>query len=155
MATSGFPVEWILVLLLVWLGFTLVVTLLREFRKHGARSFRAQRAAELLEYGEPAMADVMAFSDTGQRRSANGTIWAIAKLELHVKPADAADPFDVEQTTSIAVAELPDYAPGKTIAVRFDPVSRELAVERRAGSAAYFGADVSRPHAAAKKTVGA
>lgn len=155
MATSGFSVWWILVPVLAWTVFTLGVTLLREYRRHQVQSSRAQRAAELLDRGEPAMAEVTAFADTGQRRSASGTVWAVARLGLRVRPAGAAEPFDVEQTTSIALADLPDHAPGKTIAVRFDPQSRELAVERRAGSPAYFGADASRPRAAANETVDA
>ncbi|MDQ0589860.1 hypothetical protein [Variovorax paradoxus] len=155
MATSSFSVWWILVPVLAWTAFTLGVTLLREYRRHQLQSSRAQRAAELLERGEPAVAEVIALADTGQRRSASGTVWAVARLELRVRPAGAAEPFDVEQTTSIAVADLPGHAPGKTIAVRFDPASRELAVERRAGSPAYYGADVSRPRAAASETAGA
>jgi hypothetical protein len=130
MSAAGFSMWWILVPVLAWLVFTLCVTLWRERRKHAARRAHAQRTADILAHGMPATAQVMTLSDSGQRRSDQGGTWAIAKLHLRVQAPEAAEAFDVNQTTPIPLAELPDYAAGKTLAVRFDPASREVAVER-------------------------
>jgi hypothetical protein len=152
MSAAGFSIWWVLVPVLAWLVVTLGVTLLRERRKHRAQWARAQKATDILAHGTPATAQVMAFSDTGERRSGMGATWAVATLHLRVQATEVAEAFEVDQTTSIDLAELPDYAAGKTIAVRFDPASRDVAVERSTRSAAYYGADSSRPHAAAKAT---
>jgi hypothetical protein len=144
MLNVSFPIWWVLAPLLAWLGFTLCVTLVRERRKHTERLLRTQRALDILSRGTPAMAQVIALSDTGQRRSGEGATWAIAKLHLRVRVAETGETFEVDQTTAIPLAELPGHAAGKTIAVRFDPASREVAVERSGTSAVHYGADSSR-----------
>jgi hypothetical protein len=130
MSAAGFSMGWVLVPVLAWLVFTLCVTLWREHRKHRARLAREQRADHIRAHGMPATAQVMALSDSGQRRSGKGGTWAVAKLHLRVQATEAVETFEVNQTTPIPLAELPDYAAGKTLAVRFDPASREVAVER-------------------------
>ncbi|WP_027729840.1 hypothetical protein ABL850_18950 [Variovorax paradoxus] len=144
MPNVSFSIWWVLAPLLAWLGFTLCVTLLRERRKHAESLSRTRRALRILAHGTPAMAQVIAFSDTGQRRSGEGTTWAIAQLRLRVQAAETGETFEVDQTTAIPLAELPGHAAGRTIAVRFDPASREVAVERSGTSAAHYGADSSR-----------
>ena len=80
-------------------------------------------------YSMASRSSLMRLVDSGQRRSDEAGTWAIAKLHLRVQPPEVAEAFDVNQTTPIPLAELPDYAAGKTLAVRFDPASREVAVE--------------------------
>ncbi|MDH6168399.1 hypothetical protein M2282_003552 [Variovorax boronicumulans] len=131
-SNAGFSIWWVLVPLLVWLGCTLGVTLVRERHKHTERVARVQADANILAHGTPAMAEVIASSDTGQRRSGEGGSWGVLKLHLRVRTSATAEAFDVQQTASIPVAELPDHAAGKTIAVRFDAASRTVAIERSA-----------------------
>jgi hypothetical protein len=144
MPDVSFTIWWVLAPLLAWLAFTLCVTLVRERRRHAARLARTRRAAGVLANGVPAMALVISLCDTGQRRSGEGTTWAIAKLHLHVQATAGSEAFDVDQTTAIALPDLPDHAAGKTVAVRFDPVSREVVLERRGNSPAHHGDDLTR-----------
>lgn len=145
MPDVSFSIWWMLAPLLAWLAFTLCVTLVRERRRHSARLARTRRAVGILANGTPAMAQVISLHDTGQRLSGEGITWAIAKLHLRVQATAGNEAFDVDQTTAIALPDLPDHAAGKTIAVRFDPASREVVLERRGNSPVHHGADSSRP----------
>jgi len=144
MPDVSFTIWWVLAPLLAWLVFTLCVTLVRERRRRAVRLVRMRRAADMLANGTPAMALVMSLFDTGQRRSGEGTTWAIAKLHLRVHAVAGSQAFDVDQTTAIAMPELAEHAAGKTLAVRFDPVSREVVLERRSTAPAYHGDDLTR-----------
>jgi len=103
MPNVSFSIWWVLAPLLAWLAFTLCVTLVRERRKHAARRARTRRAADILANGTPAMALVISLSDTGQRRSGEGTTWAIAKLHLRVQATAGSEAFEVDQTAAIAL----------------------------------------------------
>ena len=106
MPDVSFTIWWVLAPLLAWLVFTLCVTLVRERRRRAVRLVRMRRAADMLANGTPAMALVMSLSDTGQRRSGEGTTWAIAKLHLRVHAVAGSQAFDVDQTTAIAMTQV-------------------------------------------------
>ncbi|NVM91312.1 hypothetical protein FHT32_004976 [Variovorax sp. SG517] len=144
MPDVSFSIWWVLAPLLAWLAFTLCVTLVRERRKHAAGLARTRRAADILANGTPAMALVISLSDTGQRRSGESATWAIAKLHLRVQATAGSEAFEVDQTAAIALPELPGHAAGKTLAVRFDPASHEVVLERSGDFPAHHGDDLTR-----------
>ncbi|EJL76658.1 hypothetical protein PMI12_02121 [Variovorax sp. CF313] len=151
MLTDGFSLWWILVPILLWLLLSLVVTLLRSWRKHVEETGREQRAVAVLATGVPALAQVVAVRDTGVRRAARGAVWAIVTLQLRVQATATTAAFDAQATSAISIVEIPDYVPGKTIRVKVDRGSLALVVERRPGTAAYYRTDDSQPGAAANE----
>lgn len=77
--------------------------------------------------GQPATAVVLDIHDTGHRVDA---IFVLARLRLRVQPVDALTPFDVELDTPISPAKLAEFAPGRTVKVRVDRGTHEVAIDQ-------------------------
>jgi hypothetical protein len=74
-------------------------------------------AKDLQSYGVPAEAEILSIADTMNMLNDD----PIIRLEVLVRPADRAPFRATIQRLVITNLQIPQYQPGKAIAVRFDP----------------------------------
>lgn len=78
----------------------------------------------LRSHGRPARATLLEIRDTGTTVNQS----PLAHLKLRVEPADMP-PFEAETEQLINRLQIPQFQPGVQLAVRFDPKSREVALD--------------------------
>ena len=92
-------------------------------------SSRANRA--LLANGQPAQATVLNIRDTGTTINNN----PVVRLVLEVQPPGGA-PFQAETERLIPRLQVPQVQPGAVVAVRYDPHTKDVALDNTADTAA-------------------
>lgn len=87
----------------------------------------ADRAERVLRTGQPAVAMVLESYDTAMRVE---RIYILVRLKLQVQPEGGLPAFETELVAPISPVKLADFAPGRSVKLRFDPVSREIAIDQ-------------------------
>ena len=75
-----------------------------------------QRDQQLLEHGQPAVAEIVSVRETGNRYNRQPEV----ELELRVQPTDGAA-FSLAVTKVLSQSELAQYVQGSFVEVRYDP----------------------------------
>ena len=91
------------------------------------RVMGVDRAERVLRTGQPAVATVLESYDTGVRVE---RIYIIVRLKLQVQPEGGLPAYETELDAPISPVKLADFAPGRSVKLRFDPVSREIAIDQ-------------------------
>jgi hypothetical protein len=78
----------------------------------------------LLRSGEPATGKVLSLTDTGTTINNN----PVVRLVLEVQPVDGSS-FQAETEKLISRLDIPNLQPGAVLQVRYDPLTREVAIE--------------------------
>lgn len=81
----------------------------------------------LRSHGRPARATLLEIRDTGTTVNQN----PLAHLKLRVEPEDMPA-FEAETEQVIGRLQIPQFQPGVKLAVRYDPESHEVALDRNA-----------------------
>ncbi|ANN79401.1 hypothetical protein [Bordetella flabilis] len=97
-------------------------------RRAGDRAVAARQEA-VRQTGRPAQAVVLQTRDTGIRLGA--TTFFVIDLTLRVQGDAQLPAFDTTLRVPISPVRLGDFAEGKTIRVRIDAGTREVAVDQR------------------------
>jgi hypothetical protein len=100
-----------------------------EMRRRARDAAVVARQDQVRTTGRPARAVVVRTTDTGIRLGA--VTFFVIDLALHVEGDDTLPAFDTTLRTRISPVRLGDFAEGKTIQVRVDPATREVAVDQR------------------------
>lgn len=87
----------------------------------------ADRAERVLRTGQPAVGVVLESYDTATRVE---RIYILVRLKLQVQPEDGSPAYETELVAPISPVKLADFAPGRSVKLRFDPVSREIAIDQ-------------------------
>jgi hypothetical protein len=87
----------------------------------------ADRAERVLRTGQPAAATVLDSHDTGMRVE---RIFVLVRLKFRVQPEGGLPAYETELVAPISPVKLADFAPGRSVKLRFDPVSREIAIDQ-------------------------
>ncbi len=74
--------------------------------------------SKLVQTGEPALATILKIWDTGMKINENPRIGML----LEVRPANRA-PYQVEIKKVVSIIQIPQFQPGATLEVRFDPTN--------------------------------
>ena len=85
------------------------------------------RAERVLRTGQPAVGVVLESHDTATRVE---RIYILVRLKLQVQPGDGSPAYETELVAPISPVKLADFAPGRSVKLRFDPVSREIAIDQ-------------------------
>lgn len=85
------------------------------------------RAERVLRTGRPAAAVVLESHDTGIRVE---RIYIIVRLKFRVQPGGGLPDFETELDAPISPVKIADFAPGRSVKLRLDPVSREIAIDQ-------------------------
>ena len=101
-----------------------VVHLQRVVNRHVMGADLAER---VLRTGQPAVARVLESYDTAMRVE---RIYILVRLKLQVQPEGALPAYETELVAPISPVKLADFAPGRSVKLRFDPVSREIAIDQ-------------------------
>ena len=84
-------------------------------------------AERVLRTGQPAVGVVLESYDTAMRVE---RIYILVRLKLQVQPEGGLPAYEAELTAPISPVKLADFAPGRSVKLRFDPVSREIAIDQ-------------------------
>ncbi|PLC02101.1 hypothetical protein CY658_29280 [Variovorax sp. RO1] len=87
----------------------------------------ADLAERVLRTGQPAVARVLESYDTAMRVE---RIYILVRLKLQVQPEGGLPAYETELVAPISPVKLADFAPGRSVKLRFDPVSREIAIDQ-------------------------
>jgi len=87
----------------------------------------ADLAERVLRTGQPAVARVLESYDTAMRVE---RIYILVRLKLQVQPEGGSPAYETELVAPISPVKLADFAPGRSVKLRFDPVSREIAIDQ-------------------------
>jgi len=101
-----------------------VVHLQRVVNRHVMGADLAER---VLRTGQPAAARVLESYDTAMRVE---RIYILVRLKLLVQPEGGLPAYETELVAPISPVKLADFAPGRSVKLRFDPVSREIAIDQ-------------------------
>jgi len=85
------------------------------------------RAERVLRTGQPAVGVVLESHDTATRVE---RIYILVRLKLQVQPEDGSPAYETELVAPISPVKIADFAPGRSVKLRFDPVSREIAIDQ-------------------------
>jgi len=85
------------------------------------------RAERVLRTGQPATGLVLESYDTGTRVE---RIYILVRLKFQVRPEGGSPIYETELVAPISPVKLADFAPGRSVKLRFDPVSREIAIDQ-------------------------
>ncbi len=91
------------------------------------RVMGVDRAERVLRTGQPAVATVLESYDTAMRVE---RIYILVRLKLRVQPEGGLPAYETELDAPISPVKLADFAPGRSVKLRFDPVSREIAIDQ-------------------------
>lgn len=91
------------------------------------RVMGVDRAERVLRTGQPAVATVLESYDTAMRVE---RIYILVRLKLRVQPEGGLPAYETEMDAPISPVKLADFAPGRSVKLRFDPVSREIAIDQ-------------------------
>ncbi|MFH0134038.1 hypothetical protein ACGLHS_27785 [Variovorax sp. VaC1] len=132
-----FAEHWLLivpiaVVLLLWSGLTAlakryVFHILHMQSEVNRRVMGSDRAERVLRTGQAAVATVLDSHDTGMRVE---FIYVMVRLKLRVQPEGGLPAYETELDAPISPVKLADFAPGRSVKLRFDPVSREIAIDQ-------------------------
>ncbi|WP_157609052.1 hypothetical protein [Variovorax sp. Root411] len=125
MASSNF---WYLLIPLA--GLVVVVSgafgVMKLQKASNAKAAGADRAAHVLRVGLPTTAKVLASTDT---RTRIDRIYILTRLRLHVDAAGGVPDFETELTVPLSPVKMPQFAPGRTVQIKVDPATREIAID--------------------------
>jgi|GEM_PF-2042330 len=131
-------IGWLVIAIIVVasIGFAVVVLALTALAVGPVlvRSFRQRSVTrELLASGVTAPATLMGMQQTGLKVTTGVDESWEANLLLQVQPADGSV-FQAQAPHMVSVLEIPQYQPGATLIVRYDPADRsKVAVLRNLG----------------------
>lgn len=91
------------------------------------RAMGADLAERVLRTGQPAVATVLESYDTGMRVA---RIFILVRLKFQVQPEGGLPAYEAELVAPISPVKLADFAPGCSVKLRFDPVTREIAIDQ-------------------------
>ena len=119
-----------------WLGYLLSMAqpaymLWRERQRRAAGRRDVQRQDAVRAHGVASTALVTAARDT--RRRIGDTLYFIVELDLEVAATSATPALSRTLSVPLSPLHLADFSAGKTIQVRVDPASREVAVDQATG----------------------
>lgn len=77
--------------------------------------------------GVAGTAQVLDAADTGERIEA---IYVLTRLRLRIAGNERVDAFETDIVVPLSPVRLAQFAPGATIRVRVDPLSREVVVDQ-------------------------
>lgn len=86
-----------------------------------------ERAERVLRTGQPATGLVLESYDTGTRVE---RIYILVRLKFQVRPEGGSPAYEAELVAPISPVKLADFAPGRSVKLRFDPASREIAIDQ-------------------------
>jgi len=84
------------------------------------------RAAHVLRVGLPTTAKVLASTDT---RTRIDRIYILTRLRLQVDAVGGLPDFETELTVPLSPVKMPQFAPGRTVQVKVDPATRDVAID--------------------------
>ena len=87
----------------------------------------ADLAERVLRTGQPAVAMVLESYDTDMRVA---SIFILVRLKFQVQPEGGLPAYQAELVAPISPVKLADFAPGRSVKLRFDPVSHEIAIDQ-------------------------
>ncbi len=90
----------------------------------GASTLSAKENRLILANGQVAQATILKIQDTGATVNQN----PVVRLILEVHPS-SGDSFQAETERTISRLEIPQIQPGKVISVKFDPQTKEVAIQ--------------------------
>ena len=88
---------------------------------------KARTTERVMAEGRPSTAVVLDTYDTGSRVN---TIYVMVRLTLRIEDAEGVPGFETTTVVPISPVKLPDFAIGRTIKVRVDPVSKDVAMDQ-------------------------
>ncbi len=91
----------------------------------GSVLIRSAENAGLRNFGQSATAKVLAVHETGERDNYR----PVVRIKLEVHPPNSA-PFEAVAEDALASPQLWNISPGATVAVRYDPRTKEVALEK-------------------------
>lgn len=86
-----------------------------------------ERAERVLRTGQPAVAMVLDTRDMGTRVE---RIYILTQLRLQVQPEGLVPAFEAEIVAPISPVKLAEFAPGRSVKLRVDPATREIAIDQ-------------------------
>lgn len=92
-----------------------------------SRATNASTVKRVLANGQPANAVVLATYDTGNRVA---SMFLMVKLSLRIEDSPGVPSFETDTVVPISPVKLADFAVGKTIKVRVDTATKEVAVDQ-------------------------
>ncbi|GAA3528816.1 hypothetical protein GCM10022234_27630 [Aeromicrobium panaciterrae] len=101
-----------------------VFVLQRLVVRHATHASTVER---VLADGLPADAVVLDTYDTGNRVS---SIFLMTKLSLRIEESSGVPAFETDIVVPISPVKLADFAVGRTIRVRVDPATKDVAVDQ-------------------------
>ncbi|MEN4917259.1 hypothetical protein ABE485_01220 [Achromobacter spanius] len=119
--------KWVLLGLLLSLAQAAFM-LRRESRRRAAGRADAQRRDVIRASGQPTTALITAARDTNRR--IGETLYYVIELTLDVAATSATPAFARTIEVPLSPLNLANFGAGKTIQVRVDPSTRELAVDQ-------------------------
>lgn len=90
------------------------------------RDMGADLAERVLRTGQPAVGMVLESHDTGRRAA---YFYILVWLKFQVQP-EGGLPYEAELVAPISPVKIADFAPGRSVKLRFDPVSHEIAIDQ-------------------------
>lgn len=88
---------------------------------------KAGTTERVLADGRPTTAVVLDTYDTGNRVS---SIFLMVRLTLRIEDAEGVPGFETTTVVPISPVKLPDFAIGRTIKVRVDPATKDVAMDQ-------------------------
>ncbi len=90
---------------------------------------KAKMTERVRAEGKPTTAVVLDTYDTGTRVN---TIYVMVRLTLRIEDAEGVTGFETTTVAPISPVKLPDFAIGRTIKVRVDPATKDVAMDQPA-----------------------
>jgi hypothetical protein len=122
--------KWVWLVLLLSLAQAAFM-LWRERRRRAAGRRDAQRQASVRAGGLASTARVAAARDT--RRRIGDTLYFIVELDLEVAATDTTPALTRTLSLPLSPLHLADFSAGRTIHVRVDPATHDVAVDQATG----------------------
>lgn len=91
-----------------------------------AKAAGTDRAAHVLRVGLPTTAKVLDSTDT---RTRIDRIYILTRLRLRVDAVGGLPDFEAELTVPLSPVKMPQFAPGRTVQVKVDPATRDIAID--------------------------
>ncbi|VXB23652.1 DUF4381 domain-containing protein [Aeromicrobium sp. 9AM] len=111
-------------LILVPLAVVAILVLQRVIVRHATHAGTVKR---VLADGQPATAVVLDTYDTGNRVS---SIFLMVRLDLRIEEAPGVAAFETQTVVPISPVKLADFAVGRTVKVRVDPATKDVAMDQ-------------------------
>lgn len=111
-------------LILIPLSIVAILVLQRLVVRSATNASTVKR---VLADGQPATAVVLDTYDTGNRVS---SIFVMVKLSLRIEDSPGVASFETDIVVPISPVKLADFAVGKTIRVRVDTATHEVALDQ-------------------------